>query len=142
VDDNSSYQNAGKRDEKGVLNGMVYVVAEQAKCLYQPSPRSAVRIIPPYGTKVSVIRDAGDWVLISFCDKEAWSPRENLSARREARRPAIDVGIVPPPNFNFKASSPVWKAPAKPAFPPKLDIEYGPRGGRFVRTSTGFRRYF
>lgn len=112
-----------------------YIVGDEANCLYKPDSRSAVRVTPPYGTEVSVVRDQGSWVLIRFCGKEAWSPRENLSANLVPRRPAVDVGVVPLPNWNFS--------------PPEThdaqftsNVEYGPRGGRFVRTALGFRRYF
>ena len=116
------------------LGPTAYIVADKAKCLYEPEPTSAVRIIPPYGTEVGVVCDEGAWVLIRFYDKEAWSPRENLSADLAPMRPAIDVGILPPPNYAFRSPQSV-EVGLNP-------VEYGPRGGRFVRTTSGFRRYF
>jgi hypothetical protein len=111
-----------------------YVAADKANCLYEPDPKSAVRVVPPYGTEVEVIRDEGSWILIRFSDKEAWCPRANLSVRLAPKGPAVNVGVVPPPNHTFR--SPPY---AQVVLPP---VEYGPRGGRFVRTATGFRRYF
>lgn len=117
------------------LGTSAYIVAEHANCLYEPDSHSAVRIIPPYGTEVSVVRDTGSWVLIRFCGKEAWSPREYLSASLRSPRSAADVGVMPQPNYTFRSPQPSgvqWPS----------NVEYGPRGGRFVRTASGFRRYF
>lgn len=116
------------------LGATAYVACDKANCLYEPNPQSAVRVTPPYGTEMRVVRDAGSWVLIRFYDKEAWSPRANLSATLVPKRPAVDVGVVPLPNYAFRPTSRIEVV---------LDpVEYGPRGGRFVRTATGFRRYF
>ena len=111
------------------LGGFAYVIVDEANCLYDPTRNAAIRMAPPYGSLVSVIRDEGSWVLISFWGKEAWSPRENLSANLEPVRPAEGVGVAPSPNYSFRPS---WEP----------QVEYGPRGGRFVRTALGFRRYF
>jgi hypothetical protein len=117
------------------LGMSAYVVADKAHCLFQPERDSAVSVIPPYGTEVDVLRDEGPWVLISFCGKEAWSPRANLSADLAPRRPAVEVGVVPPPNYEFRS-------PTQSLGSPMPKVEYGPRGGMFVRTPSGFRRYF
>lgn len=116
------------------LKQTAFVVVASANCLYQPDPRAAVRIRPPYGTKVDVIQVVEDWVLIEFCSKQAWSPRQNLAASLELEREAVKVGIEPAPNFNFHPPSVLERTD-------HMNIEYGPRGGRFVRTSGGFRRY-
>lgn len=128
---------ADERYEGGneALGTSAYVVVDKANCLYRPDLHSAVRVSPSYGAEVSVVRDQGFWVLISFCGKEAWSPRLNLSANLAPQRPALDVGVVPLPNYTFRP--PVSGGPQWPS-----NVEYGPRGGRFVRTSSGFRRYF
>jgi hypothetical protein len=120
---------------KEALGTSAYIVVDQANCLYKPELHSAVRVTPSYGTEVSVIREQGPWVLIRFCGKEAWSLRENLSASLAPTRSAVEVGVVPLPNYSFRArqTHPVqWPS----------NVEYGPRGGRFVRTASGFRRYF
>jgi hypothetical protein len=123
----------GRRPDGSEIVGVTaFVTTDNANCLYEPKPQSAVKFIPPYGTEVQIIRDAGSWVLIRFYDKAAWSPRTNLSAALAPKRPAVDVGVVPVPNYTLRP-------PPKVALPA---VEYGPRGGRFVRTSTGFRRYF
>lgn len=111
-----------------------YVACDRANCLYEPDPCSAVRLSPPYGTEVEVVRDEGSWVLIRFCGKDAWCPRANLSATLVPKRAARTVGVVPEPNPTFRSSARV-----KTALTP---VEYGSRGGRFMRTRSGFRRYF
>jgi hypothetical protein len=125
----------GCEDGREVLGPNAFIAVSKANCLYHPDIHSAVRIIPPYGTTVMVVRDEGAWVLIRFCGKEAWSPRENLSAKFEPRRPALEVGIVPPSNYGFKSQN-------RSVVPFEPQVEYGPRGGRFVRTTSGFKRYF
>lgn len=131
----------GDRPLVNCLGETAYVVVEKANCLYNPEPEAAVRVIPPYGTKVSVIRDAGSWVLISFSGKEAWSPRDNLAPSPERRRPAVNVGVVPPQNCNFKPPLPQYQPTHQASPSARMVVEYGPRGGRFVRTASGFRRY-
>lgn len=106
-----------------------FVIVDNAECLFKPEPNSAVRIIPPYGTEVGVLRDTGSWVLISFCGKEAWSPREHLSPTLRPARPAVNVGVAPEPNSTFSPRG-------------SHNVEYGPRGGRFIRTASGLKRYF
>lgn len=118
-----------------VFDGFAYVVVDEANCLYEPSPSAAIRMAPPYGSMVSVVRDEGVWVLINYWGKEAWSPRENLSSSLEPARGTIDVGIAPSPNYSFRSGGNYQTSPA-------VEIEYGPRGGRFLRTASGFRRYF
>lgn len=113
-----------------------FVSADGAKCLYKPDSKSAIRVIPPYGSEVDIIEDAGDWVLIGFCGKEAWSPRQNLSPRIERRRPAVDVGVSPEAGWGVRSNGTGRNAVVQHV------VEYGPRGGRFVRTASGFRRYF
>ena len=115
------------------LNGTAYVVVSNANCLYEPDVRSAVRVIPPYGTQVDVKRTDGEWALIEFCGKVAWALRSYLSNELTGRREGEHIG----PHIYFgnriSRSQPSYHAP---------QVEYGPRGGRFVRTSSGFRRYF
>jgi hypothetical protein len=117
------------------LGTSAYIVADKANCLYEPDPLSAVRVIPPYGTDVPVVRERGSWVLIRYCGVEAWAPRANLSRTLEPRRPALEVGVVPQPNSTFRS-------PQTPDEQWASHVEYGPRGGRYVRTASGFRRYF
>ena len=116
------------------LGSFAYVVVDGANCLYQPNSDAAVRVIPPYGTLVPIVRDEGEWVLIRFCDKDAWSLRQHLSADLVPRRDAEDVGVVPAANYDFRPSNVI-------DYSPDLFVEVGPRGGRFVRTASGFRRY-
>lgn len=116
------------------LGTKAFIVVDKANCLYKPDVHSAVRVVPPYGTAVSIVRDQGSWVLIRYCGKEAWSPRRNLSTNLAPPRPAEDVGVVPLPSCSLRSPR-THRASA-------FSVEYGPRGGRFVRTSSGFRRYF
>ena len=127
-----------------------FVVADPANCHYRPDFDSAVRVAPPYGTEVPVVRAEGDWVLIKFCGKEAWSPRGNLSKTLEPMRPATEGGSGEHPPLNEGRES-NRHPPVRYTFnPPQIAaardgaplVEYGPRGGRFVRTAKGFRRYF
>lgn len=126
--------NGAEADAQDGFGPTAYVVGREARCLFEPHDCSAVRVIPPYGSTVEIVRDEEAWVLIRFCGKEAWSPRENLSDRLIPERASRDVGSVPTGNYDFRSTS----RPESYSSP----VEYGPRGGRFVRTSTGFRRYF
>ena len=112
-----------------------FVVVASANCLYEPNPHAAVRIRPPYGSEVNILRLKDDWALIKFCGKEAWSPRQNLAASLIPERDAVEVGMEPGSNCYFQPLI-VKDRNAH------VNVEYGPRGGRFVRTSSGFRRYF
>jgi len=114
------------------LNPVAFIVVDEAGCFHSPSFSSPIRIIPPYGSEVEILKEDGDWVLLKWCGKEAWTIRSHLENdlvdRREnmlppsvlARSRSIDVGP-----YNSYSS-----------------IEYGPRGGRFTRTRNGYRRYF
>ena len=103
-----------------------YIAAENVNCLYEPKPGSAIRCTPPIGTEVTVIRDDGAWVCVSVFGKKAWSARGNLSSARGPVQKTVEVGVQP----RF-IEGPVHSG----------GVEYGPRGGRFVRTRSGFRRY-
>lgn len=116
-----------RQDSYGPLGSTAYVVVDEAHCLYDPAPASAIRHTPPYGTEVQVVLESGDWVLIRAFGKKAWCPRANLSTSPAPRRVGVDVGVQPSVEGGY------WGA--------SLHIEYGPRGGRFVRTASGFKRY-
>lgn len=124
--------------DNGPLGATAFIIADGADCHFQPSFESAVRVIPPYGTEVSIVRDEGNWLLIKFCGKEAWSPRGNLSATLGPMRPAADGEPKRHLPVRFTFNPPEISAARK--WTPQ--VEYGPRGGRFVRTAKGFRRYF
>ena len=113
------------------LGSHAFINCDLAECRYEADDSSPARITPPYGTKIAVIRDEGDWVLIAYAGKEAWSPRDQLSIIKPKDRFDISPYI-----FSGRLSH----TPVKGA--PEIDIEYGPRGGRFTRTRTGSRRYF
>ena len=121
------------QDNQEILGDRAFVACDKAHCLFKPSANAAVSVIPPYGTEVEVIEDAQSWVLIKFCGKKAWSPRANLSAEPVSKRAAVDAGVVPEPYSGSPSSMRSYGSGA---------VEYGPRGGRFVRTASGFRRYF
>lgn len=115
------------RDEFDNFGATAFVVVEEANCLFHPRFDSAISIIPPFGSEVRVIRVAGDWVLIEFFSKQAWSPRENLASEMGRKREPLRVGVSP--GFGSWTSN-------------SQSVEYGPRGGRYTRTTSGFRRYF
>ena len=116
------------------LGASAYVIADHAHCLYEPRANAAVRIVPPYGTKVAVIGEEGDWALVRFHGKDAWSPLANLSTDLIPARPAVDVGTVPAANNE-------WRSPRPGISSSDIQVEYGPRGGRYIRTPSGFKRY-
>jgi len=132
--DNEIEREAGEGANQA-FRGFAYVVVDDANCLYEPRRGAAIRMAPPYGSMVSVVSDEGAWVLINCWGKEAWSPRENLSPNLVPARSTVEVGIAPSPNYSFRSGESL-QASWSP------EIEYGPRGGRFVRTASGFRRYF
>ena len=117
------------------LGTKAYIIVDDANCLYAPNLESAIRVTPPYGTEVTVVRDEGFWVVIRFCGKDAWCSRDNLYACLIPRRPAVDVGVVPSVDYTVRSLQ-LHEAQRAP------NVEYGPRGGRFIRTALGFRRYF
>jgi hypothetical protein len=119
-------------DDCGKLNARAFVVVDDAACFYEPCYSSAIRIKPPYGSEVEVIKETPDWVLLRWVGKEAWSVRSHLENRLVRRREnQIEPDILNrvtgfDGGFVSRTSS----------------VEYGPRGGRFTRTSKGYRRYF
>ncbi len=120
---------ADRNDAVGVdelMGGTAFMIIENGHCLYDPSATSAIRSTVPYGTELRIIRREGEWVQVIAFGKKAWSPREHLAEQLEAPRTGIDVGVRP---TSFLAQ------------PGAMRIEHGPRGGRFVRTSSGFKRY-
>ncbi len=124
------------------LGASAYVVVHQAACLYGPDYGSAVSVTPPYGTIVPVVRTQGAWVLIGFSGKQAWALRQYLSSNPISARD-VKVPTSPVPRAD---AVPLVRYTFNPAETPDplaaSAIEYGPRGGRYVRTASGFRRYF
>ena len=119
------------------LGPTAFVVVDNARCLFEPQIDSAVSIIPPFGSEVEIVREEGFWVLIGIFGKQAWSPRSHLSNTPSAKMSALDVGVVPYLDRNYR--HPVSASPARPA--PQQEVFVGPRGGCYVRTASGFRRY-
>lgn len=109
-----------------LLSDTAFIVVESGHCLYEPSARSAIRCTVPYGTELRILRQEGEWVQVTAFGSKAWSPREHLAKQLEPPRMGIDVGVRP---TSFLTQ------------PSAMRIERGPRGGRFVRTSSGFKRY-
>lgn len=139
-----------EREGVDPLGTTAFIVVDEARCLYDARRDSAVRVIPPYGSEVAVVRDEGEWVKIRFCGKEAWSLRDHLSPVMTGQKEAVRVGVVP---GEWSGATPRRHAltlanaheglqtPLSLSSPPSLHVEVGPRGGRFVRTRSGFRRY-
>lgn len=121
------------------LGAAAFIAAEGANCLYKPEADSAVRIVPPRGDEVTVLRERDNWVLIRWSGKEAWSPRANLSPIPRQFRTAVEVGATP--RFCKEHGEPLSELQYLPlnSFAPRVEV--GPRGGRYVRTASGFRRY-
>ena len=119
------------------LGPTAFVTVDNARCLFEPKTDSAVSVIPPFGTRVEIIRDEGFWILIGIFGKQAWSPRSHLSNAPTSKMSALDVGIVPYFDRNYRQPGP---APTERQAP-HLEVFYGPRGGCYVRTASGFRRY-
>lgn len=113
------------------LGSTAFIVVEEADCFYEPTHTSAVRMTPPLNSLVEVVRQHEDWILIRYFGKEAWCERLKLGTA-EVQRP-------------FDISPYIFPATNKPDFTnatPYSTVEYGPRGGRYTRTRTGYRRYF
>jgi hypothetical protein len=119
----------------GQLGKSAVVVVDEACCLYEPRPDGAICIRPPYSTVVDVLSENGEWVQIRWLGKMAWALRSYLASKTEPRRKAEPVGVVPPFIKGLFHPNP----PELPARFPSVEI--GPRGGRYVRTASGFRRY-
>lgn len=125
----------------GPLGESAFIAADDVRCLYKPDEEAAVRMRPPFGTEVQILQNDGRWVLIRWLAKDAWCLRANLSPRADLKKQPTEVGIVPHSNPNFRAPKTyVWK-PELQLSEQSLKIEIGPRGGRYVRTAKGFRRY-
>ena len=80
---------------------------------------------------LSVLETHGEWAKISFAGKAAWSLVSNLSSDKPPER--FDIGPY------LRNPTPWYETIAKSE---DLNVEFGPRGGKFVRTKKGFRRYF
>lgn len=115
----------------GKLNRTAFIVVDDARCFYKPDLSSAVSFSPPYGDKVEIVKDDGDWVLLKAFGKLGWSVRAHVENSRVAKR---DNVLPPPPKFGSVSS--LRNANSHSSY-----VEYGPRGGRFTRTKTGYRRY-
>lgn len=109
----------------------VYVISDGAHGYYEMESDGPVRITPPYGSPVEVIEDAGEWIRIKAFGKVAWMQRETLSEQRPPERSTF----VPILGYSYAT------IPGSRVSPP-TNVEYGPKGGRFTRTKTGYRRYF
>lgn len=109
----------------------VYVISDNAHGYYERASDGPVRITPPYGSTVEVTSDEGDWVRIKAFGKAAWMRRQTLSEVQPPERskfvPTIGYSCAAIPGFSD------WRS---------LRVEHGPRGGRYTRTKTGYRRYF
>lgn len=117
------------RIDRGELGPTAFIVVSKANCLYEPHVNGAIRITPRYGAQVNVLESRGDWAQIEFWDVKAWTLRTYLAQTLIEQQQAEDIG--------FEASG-FYSGGAGSA---SGEVEYGPRGGRFVRTSQGFRRY-
>lgn len=109
----------------------VYVTSDGVHGYYERESDGPARITPPYGTPVEVVQDAGEWILIKAFGKVAWMKREALSEQRPPERSTF----VPTTGYSY-ATIP------GPHVPSMIEVEYGPKGGRFTRTKAGYRRYF
>lgn len=118
------------RIDRGKLGPKAFIVASKANCLYEPYVDGVIRITPRYGAQVNVLESHGDWVQIEFWGVKAWTLRTYLAQTMIARQEAEDIGFE------------VLGYRSKGAGGESGVVEYGPRGGKFIRTPQGFRRYF
>jgi hypothetical protein len=114
------------------LNKIAFIVVDEASCFYEPDYASAVAIIPPYGSEVEIVKEDGEWVLLKWVGKRAWSVRCHLSNERSEKRYNIIPDSV---NHRVRSDHANYRQYVS-------GVEYGPRGGKFTRTKSGFRRYF
>jgi hypothetical protein len=108
-----------------------YVIQDNLTGHYEQDDCSPVRIIPPYGTEVRILEKGTDWTRIEAFRKSAWVRTDGLALNPPPERPKSQVSIV-----NEQSQIP------NIAYTQISHIEYGPRGGRYTRTKTGYRRYF
>lgn len=98
---------------------------------YEMSEESPSSVMPPYGTEVQVIAAVDEWLKIKVFNKIAWMKKHHLCSER------------PPKRFDF--SPYIFRAEntaRQISVCPSDQIEFGPRGGRFIRNKSGYRRYF
>lgn len=117
------------RIDRGELGPTAFIVVSKANCLYEPQVDGAIRIAPRYGAQVNVLESRGDWAQIEFWGVKAWTLRTYLAQTLIEQQAAEDIGF----EVSGYCSGGAGSASGV--------VEYGPRGGRFVRTSKGFRRY-
>lgn len=114
-----------------VVNETAFIVRDDAHARYNRSDESPVRITPPYGSVVEVLNRDGDWARIRAFSKDAWIRADCLSEHAPPERKRFV------PQFGVSYADIPGSSTTYPS-----EIEYGPRGGRFTRTRSGFRRYF
>jgi hypothetical protein len=111
------------------LSSVAFVLLDDAHGHYDMVDESAIRVIPPYGTPVEVLSTNGEWVQIKVFSKVAWMKKHYLGNTPPTKRFNISPYIV-------REATQVRSSVSS-----SIEIEFGPRGGRFVRTKLGFRRY-
>lgn len=111
------------------LSSVAFVLLDDAHGHYGMVDDSAISVIPPYGTPVEVLSNNGDWVQIKVFSKVAWMKKHYL-------------GNTPPTKrFNISPHIVQEATQVRSSVSSSIEIEFGPRGGRFVRTKLGFRLY-
>jgi hypothetical protein len=111
-------------------NSFVFVQHDGSTAHYEMDEQSPVRIIPPYGTAVEVLATTDEWVKIKAFNKAAWMKKHHICNQ------------PPPSRFDFSPYVFAAEVIAPHDTVPKQNVEFGPKGGRFVRTKSGYRRYF
>jgi len=112
---------------EGVL---AYIVSDSAEARYEPNLSSAVRLFPPYGSKIEIIESRLPWIKIRVFSKSAWLENIHISSEVPPERKIKLVEDVDS-RLSFKNES-----------MQSCGIEIGARGGVFTRTKSGFRRYY
>jgi len=117
---------------ESLVGGSAYISCDGAECRYEPEGESPVRLAPPYGEKVPILNLSGEWALIEFVGKKAWVLTEFLSTTEPQKRQRFLINRVPPP------------APWYESIQDRTEdvVKFGPRGGRYIETKDGRKRYF
>lgn len=110
---------------------VLFVASDSAHGHYEPDFKSAISMTPPFGSTLHIKKQTSDWVFAEFFAKSAWFNCAHLNAIDPAERIS-----VPEPFPGYGCISGGCNQPVFTGL-----VEVGPRGGRFTRNGSGYRRY-
>jgi hypothetical protein len=116
-----------------------FVICDNVHGYFAKDVASPVNITPPYGSNIKILEIHGEWAWVLVFGIKAWVQVENIGAEPPPSRVSDDLAIAKVESLRNSLLERV-RSTRKVGDADK--IEYGPRGGRFVRTKLGFRRYF